>query len=96
MRKSKFTEKEQALFHSLEAKKEPIQAKLNELNSQLRDVSKTLAEHKAIREQVKTLKPELVPMAEMQASLANPASRDKYFPDHTKQSLVTHVEQYLK
>ena len=80
MEQGKFTEEEMALFQALEQKKDEVQVKLDALNDQIRV---KMSEEKAIRDEVAKLKPLLVPWAEMQAGMASPRSRDKYFPDHT-------------
>jgi peptidoglycan hydrolase CwlO-like protein len=93
MQKGKFTEKESSLFHDLEAKKEPIQSQLNDLNQQIKEAAKVVT---ALRDEVAKIKPKLVPLAEMQAALASATSRDKYFPDHSKNSFIDYVESVCK
>ena len=92
----KFTEAEQALFNALEAKKDPIQAKLDELKAVIQAGSSTNDMVKAARAEIGKVQKGLVPLAEMQAGLANPISRDKYFPDFSKNGFITHVENALK
>ena len=87
----KFTDQEQGLFNSLEDLKRPHQETLDGFNAQLKDENKTIKEHKAIRVKIFNEKKLLVPFAEMQAGLANPKSRDKYFPDLSKNAFLAHV-----
>lgn len=91
--KSQFTEEERALFWILEDKKAEIQIKLNEANELIKEAAKVEA---GIRETVAELKPSLVPFAEMQAALANPVSRDKYFAHLSKNDFIQHVKDSLK
>ena len=91
--KSQFTSEEQALFHKLEDKKLIIQEKLNKFNQEIKQAALIEAE---IRGKVAALKPELVPFAEMQAALANPVSRDKYFSHLSKIDFIKHVRDSLQ
>lgn len=91
--KSQFTEDEKQLFWELENKKAYIQDKLYILNDKVKEVA--LVEAK-VRKQIADLKPELVPFAEMQAALANPVSRDKYFAHLSKNDFIQHVKDSLK
>lgn len=88
-----FTKEEKALFDNLEAKKATIQAKLNGLNDEIKEAAKA---EQAVRVKVAKLKPELVPYAEMQAAMASATSRDKYYPEHTKATLIDHIKEALK
>lgn len=92
MIKGKFTPEEQTLFHALEAKKAPIQAKLDKLKAVIQADDSTNKMVKAARAEIFEVQKELVPLAEMQAGLANPISRDKYFPDMSKNQFVEHVK----
>lgn len=89
MQKGKFTEQELGLFEALESKKTNIQ---NELDSLIEVEQKAMEAVHAVRAKIKRVKPTLVPLAEMQAGLANAASRDKYFPDFSKNDFIKHVE----
>lgn len=91
--KSQFTEDERGLFWVIEDKKAEIQEKLNILNNQIKAITKQ--EHE-VRAKVAELKPELVPYSEMQAALANPVSRDKYFAHLSKNDFIQHVRGSLK
>jgi hypothetical protein len=91
--KGKFTDQEKAIFDALESKKAPIQAELDKLNDEIKKAA--LVEAK-IREKVAELKPKLVPIAEMQAGLASPVSRDKYFPDLSKNDFIKLAEKSAK
>ncbi len=95
MQKGKFTAEEHELFEALEARKSIHQAKLNELQAKLQDDSLTLAAHKAVREEIKLVQPLLVPLAQMQAALASANSRDKYYPDMSKNGFVEFVRKSL-
>ena len=67
--------------------------KLNILNDKVKEVAQAEVE---VRKQVAELKPSLVPFSEMQAALANPVSRDKYFSHLSKNDFVKHVRDSLK
>lgn len=88
--KGKFTEEESALFHALEDKKAPIQA---QLDAHKEEVQQAMNKVNAIRDKIKALRPQLVPFAEMQAALASPVSRDKYYPDMSKNQFIEHVKK---
>ena len=91
--RSQFTEEERGLFWIIEDKKAAIQKELNILNDQIKSITKQ--EHE-VRAKVAELKPSLVPFAEMQAALANPVSRDKYFAHLSKNDFIQHVRDSLK
>ena len=91
--KSQFTEEERGLFWIIEDKKAAIQKELNILNDQIKSITKQ--EHE-VRAKVAELKPSLVPFSEMQAALANPVSRDKYFAHLSKNDFIQHVRDSLK
>ena len=84
MLKGKFTVEESDLFHALETKKAPIQAKLDELKAIIQADDSTNKMVKAARAEIFEAQKGLVPFAEIQAALASPMSRDKYFPDLSK------------
>lgn len=88
----RFTEEERELFGRLEDLKAPIQKRLDELNLEVRKAEDIV---KLVRDKVAKVKPELVPYAELQASLASGNSRDKYHPDLTKADLIKHVKALL-
>ena len=90
--KGKFTYQEAELFSALEAKKAPIQAELDKYKLEERAA---MERAHAIREKIKAVKPDLVPYAEMQAGLANSSSRDKYFPDMSKNQFIEHVKEQI-
>lgn len=91
--KSQFTSEEQSLFHELEDKKQSIQLELDNLNEEIKKAALVEA---AIRDKVALVKPKLVPFAEMQAALANPVSRDKYFSHLSKNDFIKYVKDSLK
>ena len=90
--KSQFTEDEKELFWKLEDKKSSIQKELDGLNNAVKEAAKFEAD---IRVKVAKLKPALVPYAEMQAALANPVSRDKYFAHLSKNDFIQHVRDTI-
>lgn len=94
--KGKFTDAESALFHALEAKKAPIQARLDELKAVIQSDDSTNRMVKDARAEIFEAQKGLVPLAAMQAALANPISRDKYFPDMSKNQFAAHVEAQIK
>lgn len=96
MIKGKFTEAEQALFYQLEDKKKPIQSRMDELKEVIRADESTNKMVRDARAEIFEIQKGLVPYAEMQAGLASPISRDKYFPDLSKNDFIKHVENALK
>ena len=86
--KGKFTTEESKLFNALEAKKAPIQAKLDELKTVIQSDDSTNKMVKAARAEVFEVQKGLVPFAELQAGLASATSRDKYFPDLSKNAFM--------
>ena len=94
--KGKFTEQEAASFQALEAKKAPIQAKLDELKAVIQSDDSTNKMVRDARAEIFETQKGLVPLAEMQAGLASPTSRDKYFPDMSKNQFIAHVEEQAK
>ena len=89
--KGKFTVDESKLFHALEAKKAVIQTKLDKLKDIIQDDASTNKMVKAARAKIFETQKGLVPFAEMQAALASPMSRDKYFPDLSKNAFMIMV-----
>ena len=89
--KGKFTVDESKLFHALEAKKAVIQTKLDELKLVIQAEGSTNKMIKGARAEIFEVQKGLVPFAEMQAGLANPVSRDKYFPDLSKNAFMVLV-----
>ena len=92
MIKGKFTPEEQTLFHALEVKKAPIQARMDELKAVIQADELTNKMVKDARSEILEIQKGLVPLAEMQAGLANPVSRDKYFPDFSKNGFIELVK----
>ena len=95
MSKGKFTEQESTMFNALEAKKAPIQARLNELKAVIQADDSTNKMVREARAEILETQKGLVPFAEMQAALASPISRDKYFADMSKNQFIAHVEAQL-
>lgn len=88
-----FTAEERELYNQLEAKKIPIQNLLDDLDKEVKAAEIAV---QMVRDKVSKVKPGLVPLSEMQASLASALSRDKYYPDLTKSALIKHVKALLK
>lgn len=86
-----FTKQEHKLFNDLEDLKAPIQANLDAFNAELKDENKTVKEIKEIRGKIFEEKKHLVPYSEMQAGLASADSRDKYFPDLSRNAFMEQV-----
>jgi len=80
------------LVNALGDKKALIQADIDSLMAEIQEATKAVD---AIREKVKALRPELVPLTEMQAGLVNMGSRDKYFPDLSKNQFIDLVESNI-
>jgi len=94
--KGKFTVDEANLFKALEAKKAPIQAKLDELKGVIKSDDSTNKMVRQARAEIVEAQKGLVPYAEMQAGLASTESRDKYFPDLSKNAFIKSVEEAVK
>ena len=95
-KKGIFSELESLAFHSLEAKKLPIQARLDELRLVIRSDESTNKMVKDARAEIFEARKHLVPLAQMQAGLANSDSRDKYFPELSKTAFIGYVNEQLK
>ena len=93
MIKGKFNEEEMSIFKSLEAKKEPIQARMDELKLVVQNEGSTNKMVAVARAQILEVQKGLVPLSEVQASLASPISRDKYFPDMSKSQFREHAKK---
>lgn len=89
--KGKFSNQETALFNALEAKKAPIQARLDDLKLVVQSGQSTNDMVKAARAEIFEVQKGLVPFSEMQAGLASPLSRDKYFPEMSKNQFIAFV-----
>ena len=89
--KGKFTELEAVSFQTLESKKAPIQARLDELKLVIRADSSTNKMVREARAEIFEVQKGLVPYAEMQAGIASAKSRDKYFPDLSKNAFLEYV-----
>jgi len=92
MQTGEFTESESNMFHALEAKKAPIQAKLNELKAVIQADDSTNKMVKAARAEIFETQKGLVSFAEAQAGLASAKSLYKYFPDMSKNQFIEHVK----
>ncbi len=93
MIKGKFTEDESAMFYALQARKDPIQAKLDELKLVIQADESTNKMVKSARAEIFEVQKGLVPFSELQAALASVKSRDKYFPDLSKNAFIEHVKR---
>ena len=91
-----FSEVESLAFYLLEAKKLPIQARLDELRLVIQSDASTNKMVKDARAEIFEVKKGLVPLAQMQAGLASADSRDKYFPELSKRAFVEYVNEQLK
>ena len=92
MIKGKLSTEELTIFQALEAKKAPIQARMDELKAIIQADDSTNKQVKDSRLEIGKIQLGLVPFAELQAALANPISRDKYFPDMSKNQFLEHVK----
>lgn len=92
MQTGKFTKEESTIFYALEAKKAPIQARMDELKAIIKADDSTNKQVRESRLEIGQIQTGLVPFAEMQAALASPISRDKYFPDMSKNQFLEHVK----
>ena len=96
MQKGKLTEEEQVIFAALEAKKAPIQLRMDELKAVIRADGSTNKLVRDSRAEIFEIQKQLVPFAEMQAGLASTSSRDKYFPDLSFNAFTKYVADSLK
>ena len=83
-------------FNALEAKKAPIQARLDELRLVIQSDASTNKMVRDARAEIFEVKKGLVPLSQMQAGLASADSRDKYFPDLSKTAFIGYVNEQLK
>ena len=95
-RKGIFNEVESLAFYLLEAKKLPIQARLDDLRLVIQSDASTNKMVKDARAEIFEARKNLVPLAQMQAGLASADSRDKYFPDLSKTAFIGYVNDQLK
>ena len=96
MIKGKLSQEEMGIFQALEAKKAPIQTRLDELKAVIQADESTNKMVRESRAEIFESQKGLVPFAELQAALANPISRDKYFPDMSKNQFLEHVKSVVK
>ena len=94
-KKGIFNEVESLAFKALEAKKAPIQAKMDGLRLVIQSDDSTNKMVKDARAEIFEARKQLVPLAQMQAGLANADSRDKYFPDLSKSAFSEYVKDQL-
>jgi len=89
----RLNEEENGILVQLAVKMEEVQAQIDKLEA---EESKAMGAVNAIRAKKKVLRAKLVEPAQMRAGIANPTSRDKYFPDYTKATFLEYVGKALK
>jgi hypothetical protein len=92
MQTGKFTEAESTMFHALEAKKAPIQARMDELKAVIQADDSTNKMVRDSRAEIFEIQQGLVPLSEAQAGLASAKSMYKYYPDLSKNQFLEHVK----
>ena len=95
-KKGIFSEVESLAFKALEAKKAPIQARLDEFRLVIQSDASTNKMVRDARSEIFEARKHIVTLAQMQAGLANADSRDKYFPDFSKSAFIGYVNEQLK
>ena len=95
-KKGMFNELDLVTFKALEAKKVPIQSRLDELRLVIQSDASTNKMVRDARSEIFEARKHLVPLAQMQAGLASADSRDKYFPDLSKSAFIGYVNEQLK
>ena len=95
MIKGKFNDEQMGIFQALEAKKAPIQAKMDELKAVIQADDSTNKMVRDARAEIFEVQQGLVPFAELQAGLASATSREKYFPDLSKNAFLEHVKTQI-
>ena len=95
-RKGMFSALDLVAFKALEAKKAPIQARLDEFRLVIQSDVSTNKMVKDARSEIFEVRKQLVPLAQMQAGLASADSRDKYFPELSKTAFIGYVNDQLK
>lgn len=91
--KGRFTKEEAEIFHALESKKLEIQKEIDSLLMILSNDDLSVKQHREAKEKIRGLRPKLVPFAELQAALADANSRDRYFPDMSKNQFLEHIKK---
>ena len=87
--KTVLSDEQKALMIKIDAKVSDIQSKLNVTNIELQKAMETV---NAVRDRIRPLRKELTPLAEMKAGIASAKSRDKYFPDLSKNAFIEMVK----
>lgn len=67
-------------------------AKQSEIDVFTPDLQKAVKAVDAIRAKIKPIREQMAPLAETLASVANANSRDKYFPDYSKNQMIKHAK----
>lgn len=79
------TDEENAIIESISEKMEEKQKEIDELLSHMVKLKEAID---PVKLKIVEKRKELSPLAQLKASIANADSRDKYFPDETKKSLI--------
>ncbi len=87
--KTVLSDEQKALMIKIDAKVSDIQSKLNVTNIELQKAMETV---NAVRDRIRPLRKELTPLAEMKAGIASAKSRDKYFPDLSKNAFIEMIK----
>lgn len=92
MKVTKLDDDKLEILKAIDSKMEPIQNELDLLN---KEFQLAMQEVEKVKEKIRPFKKKLSPYGEMKASVANAASRDKYFPDMSKNQFIQFVKKEL-
>lgn len=80
------------LIEKIDSKMDPIQSELDALNSQFKSA---MSEVLKIKDKIKPVKAQISPLGQIKASIASADSRDKYFPDMSKNEFLEFVKSKI-
>lgn len=87
------SEEENEVVSALSDKMEEKQKEIDELLEIYTKLKEPIEE---VKEQIKTKRAELSPIAELKASVVSAESRDKYHPEDTKASILEKAKKVIK
>lgn len=80
------------LLKKLDSKMDQVQGEINSLLDKHVELMSPVLD---LGDKIRSKRAELSPIAQMKASLVNAKSRDKYFPDESKNSMKEKVKEYV-
>lgn len=81
----RLNEEENEVLSKLDESIESLQKEIDELLEIFTKLKQPLDE---VKEQIKEKRQKLAPISELKASICSPMSRDKYYPEETKKSIL--------